>query len=433
MEKLAIPVITTATDAKSPQGFIEAFKNYMTSKSDVSPAFQEAVALNLVSLAIGRTPIDTNFDEEMLPNVWTMLVGYSTYSRKSTLLEQARRVLPSESNILPNEFTKEAFFNKLSKNGSGLNIWDECASVLKQLDNSKSYLSGIDDTLMALYNGEARTKALQKGSITVKDHCFNLLWATTYTNFGAYVDKRAFSTGFMARFLVIFGGDCSSIKFLQGQTSEETKQHLTAAKTKLQQIWNFFHAKQHKFVLSKQAEDSINKWIAEQHKHFTESDPEDKDFLASVNGRAQEYVIKLSAVYEADAYQLSKLSKGDTIEISEESASKSTDFMNTVLSMISDKYAKLLSLDWLSRNLAKLSRILEDSIDKRVERQFLGPRMHITAKQLTDVLATAADYGMVEITHGKPSTITLVKTHEEIKKSTKTNKQGIAPEASLRS
>jgi hypothetical protein len=131
MEKMAIPVITRATDPKPPQSFIEAFKNYMTSKSDVSPAFQEAVALNLVSLAVGRTAIDTNFDDEMLPNIWTMLVGYSTYSRKSSLLKQAPRVQPSGSNILPNEFTKEAFFNELSKNSNGLNIWDECASVFK--------------------------------------------------------------------------------------------------------------------------------------------------------------------------------------------------------------------------------------------------------------------------------------------------------------
>jgi hypothetical protein len=415
MEKSELPIVTAATDSQTRESFVEEFKNYMTSKSDVSSTFQEAVALNLVSLAIGRTPIDTNFDEEMLPNVWTMLVGYSTYSRKSTILKEARRVMPTGSNSLPDEFTKEAFFNELAKNSKGLNIWDECASVLKQLNNTKSYLHSIDDTLMALYNGETRTKALQKGNITVEDPCFNLLWATTYTNFGAYVDKESFSTGFMSRYLVVFGDDCANLRLLSGQTSEETKQYFTTAKAKLQEIWNYFHANEHKFVLSERAEGLINGWIAERHKQFVDCELEDKDFFASVSGRAQEYVIKLSAIYEADAYQLSKLSNGNTIEISEESAAKSIDFMNNVISMISDKYAKLLSLDWLSKNLAKLSSILEKQPEKKAQRQFLSPRMHVNAKQLTDVLATAEDYGMIEICKGKPMIIALLKTYEDLK------------------
>jgi hypothetical protein len=124
MEKSELPIVTAVTDSQTRHSFIEEFKNYMTSKSDVSSTFQEAVALNLISLAVGRTPIDTNFDEEMLPNVWTMLVGYSTYSRKSTILKEARRIMPTGSNLLPDEFTKEAFFNELAKNSKGLNIWD---------------------------------------------------------------------------------------------------------------------------------------------------------------------------------------------------------------------------------------------------------------------------------------------------------------------
>ncbi len=104
-------------------------------------------------------------------------------------------MLPEEANVYADEFTKEAFFAELSQNSNGLNIWDECAPVLKQIDNPRSYLSGIDDTVMALYNGQGRTKDLRSGKFTVTEPCFNMLWATTKVNFAKYVKQDQFLLG----------------------------------------------------------------------------------------------------------------------------------------------------------------------------------------------------------------------------------------------
>ncbi len=117
--------------------------------------------------------------------------------------------------------------------------------------------------------------------------------------------------------------------------------------------------------------------------------------------------------------QLSKLRDKNTIEISKESAIKSREFMNNLLSMLSAKYAKMQTSDWLSINLAKLSRILDGCSEKQIERQVLITRMHLTSKQLTDILTTARDCEMITIAGSKPQIITLRKTYDEVKAESK--------------
>jgi hypothetical protein len=425
METQILPAIVNS-NVQSQQSFIEAFKEYMTCKSDVCTVFQEVIGLNLVSLAVGRSFIDTNFDEKILTYVWTIIIGYSTYVRKSAILKQAKLMIPEEAHLLPDEYTKEAFFKELSKDSKGLNVWDECAPVLKHLNSTQNYQSEIDDTLMALSTGETRVKALQSGNVTITEPCFNLLWATTFTNFDKYISKANFSTGFMARFLVIIGDECKNINLLAGQTSEPTKEKFKIAKQRLKEIWDFFHAKECKFIFSNEAEEVINERISEKHKIFVECDiATDKEFLGALYGRAQEYVIKLSAIYEADTYQLIKLSSENNIEISKESALKSINYMNIMISMLSAKLLSLQSSDWLSTNIAKLSKMLSKCEHKRAERQFLSSRLHLTAEQLNTVLTTAKDYGMIEITGVKPQIIILLKTYEELRTSVETMKEPV--------
>jgi len=371
------------TDSPPTNSFLQAYKNYARNLTDAPKIFHDLIGLNLLSLAVGRTPIEVTPDI-IFPNVWILLVGYSGISRKSTCLNLARNVLPSGSYLLPNEFTKEALVEELSINPQGICLWDECGSLLKQFKiNRGHYMTGLDDLLCLLYDFKGIYKRkLVKGTFQLENVCFNMVWATTISKF-ANVELDQISSGFLARFLIVFGEKDYAMP--RRSLEPEDEERMEVAKQRLQKVWNVFHSKHLKFKFDSAALELVNAWQTEHEEELKQiPDPEEADVKGAIVTRLGDYLIKFSALYEVDDIlsknKLSNLATSHII-ISIDSVLKSMKIIDKMLSLISDKLISLISSTWLSKNLAKLRRILQMAVEKTgeewVQRQHVIRRMHL--------------------------------------------------------
>jgi hypothetical protein len=79
---------TIAVEARAPAKaeltFLNAYRDFFSNYTDSPKIFCEAIGLNLLSLAVGRIPI--MLKPNVYPNVWTLLIGYSWLTRKSTAI-----------------------------------------------------------------------------------------------------------------------------------------------------------------------------------------------------------------------------------------------------------------------------------------------------------------------------------------------------------
>jgi hypothetical protein len=399
------------TERTSGSSFLDAYKDYAINLTDAPIIFHDMIGLSLMSLAVGHSPIETS-PKEMYPNIWLLIVGLSGISRKSTALDLAQSVRPSGSCLLPNDFTKEALIEELSRNPQGISIWDECGSLLKQVKYEKNYQSGLDDVLCLLYslNNPYRRK-LRSGEFCLEKICFNLLWATTASKFLKIADSEHIISGFLARFLIVYGE--KEFSSPRRNLKSEDYQRKENAKKLLQQVWDYFHCEQRSFIFETPALEIANAWQMRKEDELRKiADLEEADAKGALITRLSDYLLKFSALYEVDSLlrkdELRKLNTPQ-ISISINSANKVVSIIDNLLSILSDKLLSSLSSTWLRRNLEKLSKILKDAPDDWVQRQYVLPRMKITAKQFTDVLTTAYESGIVDVKNRKPQLIKLLK------------------------
>lgn len=381
--------------------FFEAYNDYAGNLTDAPKIYHEIVALNLLSLAVGDSEIKIT-PEYMYPNLWTIIIGLSGIERKSSSLSLGQSILPTGSHRLPNEFTKEAFIEELSNNPQGISIWDECGSLLEQIKNSKHYLASLDDILCLLYGLKGSYKRkLRSGEFNLDNVCFNLLWATTYSKFKKYISADVITSGFLARFLIVYGHKDFYMPRRNLTTADTERQN--KARELLQQIWNVFHSEPKKsFEFESHALELINAWqLKHEEKASQMADLEEADVYGAIITRLGDYLIKFSALYEVER----NLSEGKLINLSSPlitinigSVEKSTVFIDKMISWISDNLIRLLSSSYLIANLTKLNNIMLNLSPKNefILHSEILPRMHIKTKELKELYQTALESEYIE-------------------------------------
>ena len=162
--------------------FLQTYKNYASLLTDAPEIYHEFSALNLLSLAVGRTPINVT-PRQLYPNIWTILIGVSGISRKSTALCLADSILPDDYQRLPNDFTPESLQECLSKQSQGLIIKEEIGGFLNSIKR-RDFMVGTPDLLCQLYDCPSRyRKTLRSIDFKLADVCFNIMAATTPSRF----------------------------------------------------------------------------------------------------------------------------------------------------------------------------------------------------------------------------------------------------------
>lgn len=193
--------------------FIDSYIDWASSKTDAARVFHVASAFTILSTVFsdfghampkfGRLPL----------NMWFMVLGETTRSRKSTTRGQMLsfiRALSDDDEFnydLGSDFTPEALDNALldRPHRSGIVHRDEVQGFFKELD-SKAYMAGAKGKLTELYDGHVSGKLRATGDnkrrpsvpvslvlfvMGIRDHVAD------------YLTQEDFQSGFLTRFIYV--------------------------------------------------------------------------------------------------------------------------------------------------------------------------------------------------------------------------------------
>jgi len=190
--------------------FISKYVAHWTGRNDAYPDYHYASALSLLSIAANRVVgVNTKNMGVIRTNLWILMLGVSSFSRKTTAIRPVRRFANAGTlNQLPDTFTPESLIEDLANNQKAYHLKDECAQILNGM-NKKTYMSDLRDLFCSLYDGDPFTRKLKSkiGTQTIfkaDAPYLSMQWATTPDNFYKSTTILDSTSGFLLRFMPVF-------------------------------------------------------------------------------------------------------------------------------------------------------------------------------------------------------------------------------------
>lgn len=205
-------------DTPWPSGhWIRDYIDYAAQRTDASHAYHEAAALICLAVATPNVRAQLAPYPKGLPtNLYTLIIGDSTRSRKSTAIAIAADVVDAAipHSRIAEGFSPEAFVETLSERPRNSTIWapDEFSETLLKVRNAK-YMAGLVGLLLTIYSGHDYTARRHskrvKGGDTEEDMDviiapnLSILAATTPAIFEGLTAADV-TSGLLPRFAVVF-------------------------------------------------------------------------------------------------------------------------------------------------------------------------------------------------------------------------------------
>lgn len=198
--------------------FIGRYIRYASAKTDAPHEYHESAALSIIATASPnvRTYLDP-WPDGLSTNLYLLMVGGTTATRKSTSLSIARRLMSAVSldAVMAERMTPEAMVEQLSarpRSGSLL-IGDEFGEALDSILRRDNYMSGLRELFLALYGSRRykyarRSKRIAGGGQQsdideIIDPHLTILTASTGSIFEV-LSSRDVQTGLVPRFAIIY-------------------------------------------------------------------------------------------------------------------------------------------------------------------------------------------------------------------------------------
>jgi len=186
--------------------FISQYIGCGTELSDAYPEYFLAGALNLLSTAADRGIRIDLTPKAFYTNLWFMLVGKSTVSRKTTAINLNSVIMNFaglEDKLTADDATPEAFIDELKDNAKASIHKDEFGLFLAKA--RRKYQSGIDALLSKLYDSPDHYKRrLRKETIELKNVYISLLGGFVPEQIAQYALPEDIQSGFFPRMLFVF-------------------------------------------------------------------------------------------------------------------------------------------------------------------------------------------------------------------------------------
>ena len=235
------------------------------------------------------------------PNLWVCVLGKSTTSRKSTVVNACRGVYEvATDNILYNDdYSIEGYLETLSLNPVLHNVRDEVAGLMAKFH--KKYNEGIFELECAVYDCQNIKKTLAGGKskspkiFVVNDPYVTKLYATTPDNFSRYMTVDDFTCGYGYRFLFSHP-KYNREKMPLEMEEEEDITAWASVLASIKKIHRYFsETVEISFRIEPEAMKYYNKVLRELEGRAEESN---NDFLGAAIGRNQGHILKLALLIE---------------------------------------------------------------------------------------------------------------------------------------
>lgn len=191
--------------------FIDDYVQWVASNTDSSERYQRSLAWMLLANVFGQHAyINTSFGALDL-NLWMLVLGDSTFTRKSTAVKLMLRVLHEferfQANIVDigSDFTPEGLNNKLGERDGLVSLVhrDEIQGFFREVF-TKTYMAGAMERMTSLYDGNVQVsmRANKDSGQSKRAHTiFNIIGIGIKDEIPEVLTAQHFASGFLARFL----------------------------------------------------------------------------------------------------------------------------------------------------------------------------------------------------------------------------------------
>lgn len=215
-EPLLIPELVQPEEYEEDT-FIDQYFEWASQATDAIEIYHELSAAMLMSSALaGHLRLDVSYGS-MIPNLWGLVLGDSTLSRKTTAMSMAMSILREvdDEAVLATDGSAEGLLSGLSTRPGRVSVFykDEVSGFFDSI-NRKDYLAGMPETLTQLYDvPEVYHRVLRKETITITKPVFIFFGGGIREQVYSLLSDQYILSGFLPRFLIVSGNaDLSKIR-----------------------------------------------------------------------------------------------------------------------------------------------------------------------------------------------------------------------------
>lgn len=186
--------------------FLTAYANCMGFFTDAYPEYHVGVGFFLLGAAANRQVSIEITPRKIFTNIWVILLGASTVSRKSTSIDLGRDVLMGAGpgcNLIPDDFSPESFVESFAKGPQAAFFRDEFGGFLAAA--KRQYMAGVNEMMARFYDcPDAYARNLRKQQFEITNAYLSLCAGMVPEELGLYVQMSDIYSGFIPRMLVLF-------------------------------------------------------------------------------------------------------------------------------------------------------------------------------------------------------------------------------------
>jgi hypothetical protein len=147
--------------------FLYTAKKYTAICTDADPLFTEVTALQILGLAIGRNVPHVIQPSKLYHNSYVALLGQSGKSRKNTVQELMKPIVPQEL-WLPSEASPEALLKEMSEQNNGIQWAGEWSKELRGIKTG-NYMASMAEVKNDLFGCRCYRKKLVEKEYVIEE------------------------------------------------------------------------------------------------------------------------------------------------------------------------------------------------------------------------------------------------------------------------
>jgi len=201
--------------SEPPESIIDDYKEWAIEATDAVVEYHElACTMLLSSILSSGMFLNTSFGK-VLPNLWGLILGDSTLTRKTTAMKMAMEFVGEIDReiVVATDGSVEGVLTALASRPNQVSVFykDEVSGFIDSI-NRKDYLAGMPETLTQLYDvPEFFTRRLRKETITITNPVFVFFGGGIRDKMYGLLNDEFILSGFLPRFLIV-GGDADLTK-----------------------------------------------------------------------------------------------------------------------------------------------------------------------------------------------------------------------------
>ena len=189
--------------------FVDMYREWGEASTDAPPQFHDISAFMVMSaLMAGNLQLKMRCCK-LRPNLWGLMLGESTLSRKTTVANRAMEVVADcdRELLLSTEGSVEGIVSGMAHRSNAVSIFykDEASGFFESM-NRRDYLSGMREMMTHMYDVPSMVRrTLRKETIIVENPVFIFFGAGIREGAYSALPQTTVTSGFLPRFLIVVG------------------------------------------------------------------------------------------------------------------------------------------------------------------------------------------------------------------------------------